>query len=416
MNDTVVGGWYDAGDTLKLNFPLAPTVSLYAWSLLEFTIGYETAGYINEAFNNVMLAADYLLRSHDVKNNQYIGQIGDPSIDHAFWGRPEQERNYRPALVYTPDMKAADLYGAVSAALASSSLVFRAVNSTWADLALASAIELYQWGVKSPGKYSDYYKKQTYSIYPSGGYHDRMAWAAGWLYRATQDTTYLDDALAYFTGAVSDVYPGWDSLWAPHAMHMYSLVQMGVNVPGADVYQQYIDQKFLRAWLVADGYLEVIRTPLGLVYPKWSEWGNLQFSTTVSAILAVHAKYTYDPVAKAADMNFIQTQLNYVMGGVFRSFVVGYGYKPPLQPAHAAASCPNMPAPCGWPNFPPHLGPNPQVIYGALVGGPMGVRKNATYPDFAYNDKRSDYVSNEVANDYNVGLAFSLAALYQMLP
>jgi len=47
--------------------------------------------------------------------------------------------------------------------------------------------------------------------------------------------------------------------------------------------------------------------------------------------------------------------------------------------------------------------PNPQVLHGALVGGPNNQDQ--------YLDDRNDYQSNEVATDYNAGFQSSLAAL-----
>lgn len=44
---------------------------------------------------------------------------------------------------------------------------------------------------------------------------------------------------------------------------------------------------------------------------------------------------------------------------------------------------------------------NPQVLYGALVGGPD---QNGDYAD-----KRADYVKNEVAIDYNAGFQSAIA-------
>lgn len=46
-------------------------------------------------------------------------------------------------------------------------------------------------------------------------------------------------------------------------------------------------------------------------------------------------------------------------------------------------------------------GPNPQILYGALVGGPG--------QDGSYNDDRTDYVKNEVACDYNAGYQSAVA-------
>jgi endoglucanase len=53
--------------------------------------------------------------------------------------------------------------------------------------------------------------------------------------------------------------------------------------------------------------------------------------------------------------------------------------------------------------------------YGAMVAGPGGVRKDPNNPDEAYWDKRDDYVTNEVAVDYNAGLSAALAGLRELL-
>ena len=58
-----------------------------------------------------------------------------------------------------------------------------------------------------------------------------------------------------------------------------------------------------------------------------------------------------------------------------------------------------MPA-CGW-NAHNSPGPNPHILYGALVGGPD---KNGDYVD----DKK-DYKQNEVATDYNAGFTTAIA-------
>ena len=94
--------------------------------------------------------------------------------------------------------------------------------------------------------------------------------------------------------------------------------------------------------------------------------------------------------------------IDYILGDNPRqsSYVVGYGENSPQQPHHRAASG------MSWDDFNSDQ-PNEHVLYGALVGGP------AAADDFAYNDKRSDYISNEVAIDYNAGLTGALAFLNQ---
>ncbi|KAK7072702.1 hypothetical protein SK128_023020 [Halocaridina rubra] len=67
------------------------------------------------------------------------------------------------------------------------------------------------------------------------------------------------------------------------------------------------------------------------------------------------------------------------------------------------SSCPDIPQSCdGAMNNP---GPNPQILYGALVGGP-------DENDY-YVDDRNDYVHNEVACDYNAGFTAALGGMVE---
>ena len=58
-----------------------------------------------------------------------------------------------------------------------------------------------------------------------------------------------------------------------------------------------------------------------------------------------------------------------MLGDAGASYVVGYGTDPPAQPHHRTASCPGPTPPCGFSYF-NTPDPNPNVIAGALVGGP----------------------------------------------
>lgn len=66
------------------------------------------------------------------------------------------------------------------------------------------------------------------------------------------------------------------------------------------------------------------------------------------------------------------------------------------------SSCPAAPAACDWNTY-NSAGPNAQVLTGALVGGPDS--------NDNYTDARSDYISNEVATDYNAGFQSAVAGL-----
>jgi hypothetical protein len=85
------------------------------------------------------------------------------------------------------------------------------------------------------------------------------------------------------------------------------------------------------------------------------------------------------------------------------SFVVGFGENPPLRPHHASSSCPDLPDECSWEDY-ESPDANPQVLYGAMVGGPAAA-------DDHYVDDRQDYIMNEVAIEYNAGFQSLLAAM-----
>jgi hypothetical protein len=150
-----------------------------------------------------------------------------------------------------------------------------------------------------------------------------------------------------------------------------------------------------------------------MTYPKWNIWANLQFATTTAMVMAHDAHYNKDAKQRAAEIKYAQRQVDYALGSTGRSYVVGWGASPPVNWHHAPSSCPDAPALCNFQNF--FMKPNnPQILYGALVGGPPGVGRNKTNPDH-YLDLRPDYAVNEPAVDYESGFVGALAGVYTLL-
>ena len=54
-------GWFDAGDNVKFNLPLAWSVGVLAWSVFEFKDGYKAAGQYDEALDNIRWGEFFLL-------------------------------------------------------------------------------------------------------------------------------------------------------------------------------------------------------------------------------------------------------------------------------------------------------------------------------------------------------------------
>ena len=82
------GGWYDAGDHVKFGFPMAFTTTMLAWGLVENREAYARTGQLTAMVNNLTWATDYLIKAHPSANTLYV-QVGDGSVDHAYWGPPE---------------------------------------------------------------------------------------------------------------------------------------------------------------------------------------------------------------------------------------------------------------------------------------------------------------------------------------
>ena len=418
-----------------MSFPLAGVVSTLSWGLMEFKEGYFEATERDNALENLSVAVDYLLRCH-IAPRKYVGIIGNPGkhrchrhhrisavfwgdsflnkfsssalfsagIDHDYWGRAERQTTARPTYVYDDSMGASDLLGKVAAALASSAIVWREFNATYSADLLEHAKDIYQWGTEREGLYSNYYKESTDAIYPSSHYADDMAYGAYWMYRATKTRKYLEESVAYWKQSTWDVLPDWDNSGPFVAVGLANLVEDGESVPsGADI-KDWVVNTFLKDWSQRKG--DIVETSKGLRYPSWSEGGDLQLSTTASFLALLHAKHTKTDAVKNEAIAFAKSQIDFALGTGERSYVVGYGKDPPLRATHAGASCPNSPTNCDWTNFETDK-PNPQILYGALVGGPPG--GNGTYVD-----SRKD-ASNEVTLEQNAGFTSALAGLLYLL-
>lgn len=74
VNDCVPGGYYDAGDHLKLHFPLATSLALLAWGVDEFRDAYAAAGQLSTALDAIRWGTDYLMAAH-IAPNEFIGQV-----------------------------------------------------------------------------------------------------------------------------------------------------------------------------------------------------------------------------------------------------------------------------------------------------------------------------------------------------
>jgi endoglucanase len=66
------GGYYDAGDNVKYQFPMAFTISLLSWSVLEYNKELESADQLQYALHNIVWGTDYFLKAIAGPNQIFV--------------------------------------------------------------------------------------------------------------------------------------------------------------------------------------------------------------------------------------------------------------------------------------------------------------------------------------------------------
>lgn len=57
----LVGGYYDAGDNIKFHFPMAFSMSMLSWSVIEYSHKYKAIGEYDHVRDIIKWGTDYLL-------------------------------------------------------------------------------------------------------------------------------------------------------------------------------------------------------------------------------------------------------------------------------------------------------------------------------------------------------------------
>jgi len=377
------GGYYDAGDNLKLHFPFAAAFTFLSWSATSFPNAYNGAGEMDNFKDGIKWATDFMIKCHTAPDT-LVAQVGDVDADHGFWGRPEDMNMARPAQSIGPGNPGSDLASDYASALASAYLLFKDSDSAYAATLLDHAKQLLQFAFDHPGKYTD---SISTPVYGSSNYYDEMGLAKAWMAKATGDPADLEAAKSIYDQYASNL--DYNSAWINWDDKTPAFVAMMCELTGES---KHCNQ--LKSW--CDGKIDGSPySPKGEIFID--KWGSLRHAGNVAAICVRAASLG---VNTDKYMAFARQQVNYILGSTGRSFVVGYGVNPPTHCHHRGASCygPNS---CCDPNCPDA---NPNVLTGALVGGPGEAN------DY-YNDARNDYVMNEVALDYNSGFQMAVAGL-----
>uniref|UniRef100_A0A804UDH4 cellulase n=1 Tax=Zea mays TaxID=4577 RepID=A0A804UDH4_MAIZE len=140
----LVGGYYDAGDHVKFGLPMAFTVTMLSWGAIDFADDVAAAGEWGHALEAIKWGTDYFVKAH-TEPFVYWAEVGDGDTDHYCWQRPEDMTTSRQAYRIDKDSPGSDLAGETAAALAAASIVFRRSNPHYSHLLLHHAQQVGWW-------------------------------------------------------------------------------------------------------------------------------------------------------------------------------------------------------------------------------------------------------------------------------
>jgi hypothetical protein len=350
-----------------------------------------------------------------------VGQLGTSSIgpiskvieidvDFNYWGPPEEYEQWVPtglphqAHYITPENPSSEIVGEYGAALAAISTVWRKYDPEYADRLVDHSRRLFQFGTEHQGSYVTS-RKNAYQWasfwYPSSHYEDELAWNAAWLYAATKEEVYLEEAKKYYLMGSEYWYEySWDEKGGGLHTLLYILTKDGMFYKNAmEYFNQFLPNED-----------QVVKyTPRGLAYIE--HWGSVGYSGNVAFLMmafAKHVGYVTDE-AKAMSQFAIQ-QINYALGDYGYSWVVGFGDNYPSKPYHKSSYNSYIHYPMRGEfqdkveqDFSESKKNQTFILYGAVEGGPN--------IDDSWHDDRSNYEFSEVTQDYNAAWTGAIAGL-----
>lgn len=424
----LVGGYYDAGDNVKFNFPMAFSTTMLAWSVLDF--GNFMGPDLPHALEAIKWATDYFLKATSIPGFVFV-QVGDPYGDHNCWERPEDMDTPRIPYAASKQFPGSEVSAEIAAALAASSMVFRPSNPAYSARLLKRAAMVFEFADANRGSYNDTLGPWVCPFYCDfSGYEDELIWGAAWLYRATKAPNYWSyvvqnisnleknvakhtDRVGYGGGSFAEF--GWDTKNAGINILVSKLLlssktsDVGPFIPNAD--------KFVCTVLPESPTVYVSYSPGGLLFKPGGS--NLQHATALSFLLLAYARYLNQSnreihcgnvVATPARLiQFARGQVDYILGTnpLKMSYMVGYGSKFPRKIHHRGSSLPSVdqhPASINCQGGTPYFqsnDPNPNLLIGAVVGGPD--------KGDSYSDSRADFVHTEPTTYINAPLVGLLA-------
>ena len=401
----VAGGFHDAGDHVKFGMPENYAASTLGWGYYEFRDSYVKLGQDDHIETILRYFNDYLMkctfRDADGTVIAHCYQVGEGGLDHSFWNSPEVDTMARPAWFLTAENPQTDYVVSAAASLALNYLNFKDTDAEYAEKCLDYAKALMDFAMTNEKQLS-INAEGPMAFYNSSKWEDDYCWAAAWMYTATKDVKYLEDAVQYIDYYAPSGYCfNWNDMWAGAITRWavinqeeteLDVINMLRTALGKTQYEfdDFWDQieKCLPTW-------QALETPGGYAY--LSTWGSARYNTAMQLIGLVYDKYTNNG-QPGEFSDWAKGQMEYIMGDnpLGRAYIVGYDEDSVKFPHHRAASGLTK---CEDPDE------HRYVLYGALAGGPDGSDQ--------HNDTTADWIYNEVTIDYNAAFVGACAGLYE---
>ena len=389
-SDEVDGGFHDAGDHVKFGLPAGYTASTLGWGYYEFKDSYDALGQTAHLQALTNRFCDFFKASTKLSGDtvtSFCYQVGVGQADHDVWCSPESQNDQSLRTAYWTSDDASDIAAEYAAALAVNYINFGNAE----DLKYAKA--LYNYSIKTNKANCP----EAANFYNSYDYYDDQAWAAGWLYLATNDSTYSSflDKFMNDTNAGKSGQSGCK--WGVYSTMCWNNVSLGAAILQSEITGNAMD------WAKVTTYLNGKCTSESTYYCE-SDWGSARYNTALQ--MAALATTKYSAKSGMDYSSWCKAQMGMILGNNPKNvnFVVGMDSNSAKYPHHRAAS--------GYQSFDEMKGKtdyssNGHTLVGALVGGPAD-------SNFTYTDSVNDYQANEVALDYNAGLVGAAAGLYSI--
>ncbi len=389
-SDEVDGGFHDAGDHVKFGLPAGYTASTLGWGYYEFKDSYDALGQTAHLQALTNRFCDFFKASTKLSGDtvtSFCYQVGVGQADHDVWCSPESQNDQSLRTAYWTSDDASDIAAEYAAALAVNYINFGNAE----DLKYAKA--LYNYSIKTNKANCP----EAANFYNSYDYYDDQAWAAGWLYLATNDSTYSSflDKFMNDTNAGKSGQSGCK--WGVYSTMCWNNVSLGAAILQSEITGNAMD------WAKVTTYLNGKCTSESTYYCE-SDWGSARYNTALQ--MAALATTKYSAKSGMDYSSWCKAQMGMILGNNPKNvnFVVGMDTNSAKYPHHRAAS--------GYQSFDEMKGKtdyssNGHTLVGALVGGPAD-------SNFTYTDSVNDYQANEVALDYNAGLVGAAAGLYSI--